>query len=139
MSNQFSSAAELYRRLDELTADLMYPSETDAPIGVMMWDTSERGSLTVDAVMDYFGIPSDSPISKVPPEDFFDGVIETYPWQNEQERRHTAQYQQARDLFFANVTAPKHYWIGEYTVEVFLWGRTRDGNYIILHTRIVET
>jgi len=129
---------QLYRQLEELAAGLLYPSETDAPIEVFLWETGERGALSLDALLDYYGIAHNT-VAEVPPEEFFEGVTDTYEWQDSQERADTERFCTMRDLFFANTTAQKHFWIGEHTVDVFLWGRTRDGNYVGFKTRIVET
>jgi hypothetical protein len=132
------SSEQLYRELYHLADGVLYPSETDAPIDVLLWEVSARGALTVDALVDTYGIFSQS-ISEVPAEDFFDGVTDTYEWHSDEERDMTERFRKMKELFFSNVSHPKHYWIGEKNVHVFLWGRTRDGNYIILKTGIVET
>ncbi|GBD05194.1 hypothetical protein HRbin20_00774 [bacterium HR20] len=133
------SAEQLYHELYRLADGVLYPSETDAPVDVLLWEVSQRGALTIDALLDAFGISPQQPVSDVPPEDFFEGVTDTYDWQNEEERAMTERFRRMKELFFANVTNPKHYWVGERNVHVFLWGRTSDGNYIILKTGIVET
>ncbi len=132
-------AEQLYRELYRLADGVLYPSETDAPVDVLLWEVSERGALTIDALVDAFGISHQQAISEVPPEDYFEGVTETYDWQNEEERAMAERFRRMKELFFANVAIPKHYWVGERNVHVFLWGRTSDGNYVILKTGIVET
>ncbi len=133
------NAEQLYRQAVAIAADLLYPSETDAPIDVFLWETAERGALSIDALLDYYGIPAPIPYAEAPPEEFFEGVTEFYEWQQEDERRNVQNFRTLRDLLFTNTTALKHYWVGEHKVHVFLWGRTRDGNYVGLKTHIVET
>ncbi|GIV54319.1 MAG: sugar-non-specific nuclease inhibitor NuiA-like protein [Candidatus Kapaibacterium sp.] len=130
---------QLYRTLDELASSLLYPSETDAPISVFLWDTTERGALTLDALLDYFGIPSSLPSVEVPPQEFFEGVTDIYEWHQEDERAAAERFHTLRDLFFTHTSGHKHYWVGEHRVDVFLWGRARDGNYVGFKTIIVET
>ncbi|MCX8051716.1 MAG: nuclease A inhibitor family protein [Chlorobi bacterium] len=129
----------LYRHLYQLAGGLLYPSETDAPVDVFLWDVSERGALSLDALVEYFGISRDMSVAEVPPEEFFEGITEVHDWHDESERRASENFRRMREIFFANVTQPKHYWVGERTVHVFLWGRTSDGNYVGIRTLIVET
>lgn len=133
------SAEQLYRQLETAACCVLYPSETDAPVNVFLWDVSERGALSLDALIETFGLPHDDVIAEVPPEDFFEGVTELYDWQTEEERRMTEHFRTMKQLFLDNVSDPKHYWVGEHTVHVFLWGRTHDGHYVGLRTYIVET
>lgn len=133
------TSEQLYDRLRRLADGLLYPSEIDAPVDVFFWDTSLHGELTIDALIETYHLPDDAPVSSVPPEEFFEGVTETYEWHTPEEREASERFQQAQELFFANVTNPKHYWIGEHKVHVFLWGRTVDGNYVGFQTRLVET
>lgn len=133
------SAEQLFYHLNKAAACVFYPSEVDAPVEVFLWDVSERGTLSIDALLEAFGLSRDDVVAEVPPEDFFDGVTELYDWQNEEERRITEHFRTMKQLFFGNVNDPKHYWVGEHTVHVFLWGRTQDGHYVGLRTYIVET
>ncbi|MCS6999319.1 MAG: nuclease A inhibitor family protein [Bacteroidota bacterium] len=133
------SGEQLYRKLSALAEGLLYPSETDATIEVFFWNSKERGELTLDALCDLYGISPEEHVVSVPPEDFFDGVTDVFDWQTPEERQASVRFAEMRDLFFANTSKAKHYWVGEGTVMVFLWGKAYDGNYVGFQTYIVET
>ncbi|MBL7975767.1 MAG: hypothetical protein JNJ85_12695, partial [Candidatus Kapabacteria bacterium] len=71
--------------------------------------------------------------------EFFEGVTEIYEWHTPEEIDETKQYQELRDVFFANVTKPRQLWFGERKVDVLVFGRTSDGDVVGLKTYIVET
>lgn len=139
MAHTHLASQELSHVLSEKLEGMLYPSETDSPIDVFVWDCSEQGAFTLNTLLGYYGFSDDTNVSEVPAEEFFEGLTEIYEWHTNEEVDHANRFKEVRDLFFANVTNPKHYWVGEHTVHVFLVGRTCDGNYIGLRTYIVET
>ncbi len=132
-TDQFSDA------LRRLCTGLLYPSETDAPIDVYVWNCSERGAMTYDNIAFDLHHPEDVLISESEAEEFFEGVTEVYEWHTPEEVEETKQYQELRKVFLENVTKPVQLWFGENKVDVLVLGRTSDGNYVGLRTFIVET
>ncbi len=125
--------------LRRLCTGLLYPSETDAPIDVYVWNTSERGAMTFDNIAFDLHHPEDVHVSESEAEEFFEGVTDIYEWHTPEEVEETKQYQALKEMFFANVTKPIQLWFGENKVDVLVLGRTSDGNYVGLRTFIVET
>ncbi len=132
-TDQFSDA------LRQLCTGLLYPSETDAPIDVYIWNTAEQGAMTFDNIAFNLHHPEDVLISESEAEEFFEGVTEVYEWHTPEEVEETKQYQELKKVFFENVTKPVQLWFGENKVDVLVIGRTTDGNYVGLRTFIVET
>lgn len=133
------TSTELIDELHQLVVGLLYPSETDAPIEVFFWSTSEKGAISDDNIAFELHHPEDVHIADSPAEEFFEGVTDTYEWHTPDEVEATQQFVKLRDTLFANITKPRQLWIGETKVDLVLYGRTTDGNYIGLKTHIVET
>lgn len=131
---------ELIDELQRLSTGLLYPSETDAPISVFEWRTGEKGAYTDENLMHDLGHPEDATLSEIETaEEFFDGLTDTYEWHTPEEIEMTKQFVELKEMLFANITKPRHIWIGEREVDVFVFGRTKDGDIIGLRTLIVET
>ena len=133
------STDTLIDELRKLSTGLLYPSESDAPIDVFVWRTSEKGAITNDNIAFELHHPEDVHIGESEAEEFFDGVTDIYEWHTPEEIEETKQYQQLKDVFLANVSKPLQLWFGERKVDVVVYGRTSDGDYVGLHTFIVET
>ena len=125
--------------LRRLCTGLLYPSETDAPIDVYVWNTAEKGAMTYDNIAFDLHHPEDVLISESEAEEFFEGVTEVYDWHTPEEIEETKQYQELKQVFFDNVSKPVQLWFSENKVDVLVIGRTSDGNYVGLRTFIVET
>lgn len=133
------STSELIDKLQHLVVGLLYPSESDAPIEVFVWHTGEKGAITDDNLAFEFGHPEDVLISESEAAEFFEGVTEIYEWHTPEEVEETKQYQELRDTFLENVSKARQLWFGERKVDVLVFGRTTDGDYVGLKTYIVET
>lgn len=132
-------SGELIDSLQKLCVGLLYPSESDAPIEVYHWDTAEKGAISDDNIAFELGHPEDVLISESDAEEFFEGVTEIYEWHTPEEVEETKQYQELRDVFISNVTKPRQLWFGENKVDVLVFGRTVNGDYVGLKTFIIET
>lgn len=133
------STNELIDELQKLSSGLLYPSESDAPIDVYIWRTAEQGALTIDNIAFQLHHPEDVHVSESEAGEFFEGLTDVYEWHTPEEIEETMQFQKLRDVFFANVTKPVQIWFGENKVDVVVYGRTSEGDYVGLRTFIVET
>jgi hypothetical protein len=95
--------------------------------------------MTLDNIAFHLHHPEDVLISESDAAEFFEGVTEVYEWHTPEEVQETLQFQELRDVFFANVTKPVQVWFGENKVDVLVIGRTSQGDYVGMRTFIVET
>lgn len=115
--------------LNELVAaaaGLLYPSETDAPFDVFCWtpqgdDPEAEIRLHVHEWGD---------VERVTPEAFFAEL---------RGDDNAARFEKLRRALKSTVFGLAVYRIGRVTVDIFLIGRTRNGNWAGVHTVSVET
>ena len=111
------------RILDELqkaTEGLLYMSESDYPFELVCWDGSV--DLTTEYLCEVAGKPAASPILELSVEQFLGGAFVTVA---------TVLKRHLSDL--------RVYKVGLINIPVYVVGRSPDGNWVGLSTRVVET
>lgn len=120
-------------RLQSLVADLWYPSETDAPVTVVVWPSPwPKGVLNpLEA--------GSSTITEHPPEQFFQPILKQPFWHSAQ-GEHLAQRYHAIQDFLRNTLADlRTYRVGQVEIALYLVGQHPSGVWVGLQTQVVET
>jgi hypothetical protein len=115
--------AKLKKAIDGLT----YPSESDEPFDVVIWDANGTAADQVAA-----HAAKDRPIEPVPFEKFFEQL---------QDSEDVARYQQLRQVMASLLHDLTAFRVGQgdVRVDVFVIGKSRSGDWCGLHTVSVET
>ncbi len=119
--------------LRQATAELWYPSETDAPLTVVQWPATQLEDATLQQ---FLGGES---VNRHPPEQFFDPVLNNPFWHTAQGEHLAQRYEAVRQLLYDRLTELHTYRLGTVEVSLYLIGRHPSGGYVGLGTTLVET
>jgi hypothetical protein len=125
---QFQSAIE----------GLYFPSETDYPFEVALWQEEEAP--TVENLLEQTEHPLDSPVETVELREFFHPVLQEQDWHSEEERSIVQKFRNLVELIEQTLSTVKVYQVGSIEVDVYIVGYDEtSGNWVILLTKMVET
>lgn len=132
------TTAEIIDRLKTATTDLYWSSESDYPFEIVTWD---RGvEMTPTALLARsnpdFDLDSTSSSSLA---DLFAPVLTVEDWYEEAELATVDRYQQLLQAIETNLFDLKVFRFGEVEVNIYIVGKTVNGDIVGLKTRSVET
>src|SRR5262249_32950352 len=124
--------------LQQATEHLLYQSETDEPFEVIHW---HNGAEKLDAakVRELSGNPPGTPVQTQTLDDFFEELVTPQKWHGEQEKADVQKYQNLLKLIKQQLTEAQVFRVGETDLDIYIVGRTREGDWAGLKTRAVET
>jgi hypothetical protein len=111
---------EVLEELRRASSGLLYMSESDYPFELVRWDGDTE--ITPDFLRSITGESADCPIEENNSNTFLGG-----------------RYQQLSNLLKANLSDLKVYKVGRINMPVYVVGRSPEGNWLGLSTRIVQT
>ena len=115
------SNEEILESLRRAAAGLLCMSESDYPFEVIQWEGSEE--LTPDFIRSLTGEAEDCPIQEIEVEDFLT----------------SGRYQRLSLALQSQLSNLKAYKVGRINMPVYLVGRSSEGSWLGLSTRVVET
>lgn len=122
-------------------APLFYPSETDAALNVIVWDTEV---VNPAFLRQQLNCSAEVAIEERPPSAFFDRVTCDAPgtycaWQGSDAESLAHQYQQLRNLMQTHLEQITFYRVGQIEVKAYVVGRYDAATWISIATLLVET
>ena len=124
--------------LQEAIQHLLYMSESDAPFEVVHWENG-RGPLDRKQVLALTGYEENTPIKEITLHDFFKDLIQKKSWYGEIERETMRQYQRLFAVIQQRLTDVKVFFLGKVRVEIYIVGRSADGDWVGVKTTAIET
>jgi len=115
--------------LGKAAEGLRYPSETDAPFEPFSWGRVQ-GDLTPQAAAKLAGAAADAPVEEQSADDFFQYLDAA---------ENADQFRKLRQAILAQLSGARVFRIGSINIDVYLVGRTKDGEWAGLKTQAVET
>lgn len=132
-------------RLQTLVADLWYPSETDAPVVVVVWpippgETTPKPQgkgdlLPIPPILANAGFP----ITDHPADHFFHPILSQPFWRSSQGEYLAQRYQDLQAFLQATLSNLHTYRLGEVEIALYLVGHHPSGHYLGVQTQVVET
>lgn len=122
-------------RLRAAVADLWYPSESEAPVTVVIWVVDRLDAATV---AEQVGCGVADVVARSP-EDWFQPILANDFWRSAQGGQLAQRYEALRDLLWSTLTDLQAYQIGTIEQDLYLMGRHPDGGYVGVQTQAVAT
>ena len=120
--------------LKKATRDLLYPSESDEPFRVFHWKGS-HGPLTSEELLKITKQDPDTPVEEISLDDFFSELTEEQGLDEEDARK----FQNLRKVIEEQLTDVRVFRVGEVKIDVYIVGKTKDGDWAGDKTSSVET
>ncbi|WP_242928925.1 nuclease A inhibitor family protein [Pontibacter vulgaris] len=134
MDNE-SMKSELVRAAD----GLLMLSETDAPLEYYFHEKPEDGFFDETVVVQWAGKPAGKKVEVQEVDYFFRNMMNTYPDDVDKRKQDAERFRQLVVTLKNLLQDVKVYRIHEIGIDVFILGRTPDGNYAGYKTLVVET
>jgi hypothetical protein len=122
-------------------APLCYPSETDAPLDVVIWQVT---CLSADTLKQQLNLPPETPLEERPISAFFDRVTcdvtgVTCAWQGPDAADLAQRYRILRDLMQTHLQSLAFYRLGRVEIAAYVVGQYDPTSWIGIATQLVET
>ncbi len=127
---------ELLEALREATRGLTFMSESDYPFEVFDWGGTEP---TPEFLRGLDGSDVAAPVEMRTPAKFFRAATSEPDWKGADELAVARRFQKLQRLLEENLSDLKVFRIGEVNLPVYVVGRSADGNWLGVSTRVVET
>ena len=133
--------SDLLETLKKLTKGLIYSSEADFAVKPFLWTKTEVEAelLTPDKVKALLKIKPNDAVEIVTLEAFFESAVALEDWFGEEEKQTAKQFQTLADTLRTNLAEIAVYKIGTAKKTVVIVGKTKDGEYAGVTTKVVET
>lgn len=128
---------ELISRLEKLSGNLLWMSESDYPWKVILWENTDI--IIPEGFKDIKKDGDEVAIEIVDLDDFFAPALKLRENQGDRKRAEVKQYQTLVDFLKANLQDIKVYRIGSVEIDVYIIGKTESGNLAGLSTTAIET
>lgn len=115
------SNEEIVENLSRAAAGMLFMSESDYAFEVIQWEGSQE--LTPDFIRSLTGEAEDCPVQEIEVEDFLTA----------------GRYQRLLLALQSQLSTLKAYKVGRINMPVYLVGRSSEGSWLGLATRVVET
>ncbi|WP_181357328.1 nuclease A inhibitor family protein [Stenomitos frigidus] len=132
-------SADLLTQLQAATAGLLWLSEMDAPFQVKHWSYPADTPLTTEALLQLTKQPPNALVKALAVDDFFAGATEDQDWFGEEEKAIAARYRELVALLKQHLSDLTVYQVGEVTLDIYVVGRTPEGELVGLATQASET
>jgi hypothetical protein len=131
------SDEQVSKELGEATRGLLFMSESDYPFEVVRWEGVEE--LSPDYLRGVAGQDATAPVEERTIADFFRVAAGEQEWKGEAELALAKRYQSLARLLEEELKGVKVYRVGEINIGVYVVGRSDEGSWLGVSTRVVET
>lgn len=131
------SDEQLCAELREATRGLFFMSESDYPFEVVRWMGVE--DLSPEFLRKVAGQDATAPFEEKTAADFFRVAAGEQEWKGEAELALSKRYQSLVRLLEESLKDIRVYRVGAVNIGVYVVGRSDEGNWLGVSTRVVET
>lgn len=131
------SSTDARAQLEALTASLLFVSESDFPLTVTQ--VGNFGDLDEATLLATLGKPQSSAVERITVDDFFGYAAQDQPWHTAEERSVAARYRSLLEFFRTALADARVFRIGVIEVDAYALGRSSDGKWLGVATKLVET
>ncbi len=128
---------ELGKKLEELTKELYYTSETDEKIVPYLGDRVE--SITTEEVSKANSSPNDTPVTETGVTELFESLTAIQDWYGEEEKATAGKFAELAELLKNNLRELKLYKVGKIEIDIYIIGLNDENCIQGIKTKAVET
>lgn len=129
----------LLARLEEISAGLLFPSESDAPLTPFRWEAPEGTELGPEALLVTLGLPAGTRVETTTVADVLEPFTELSASPSPEDEEDAKRFRAILDLLESALQETRAYRVGEVDIDVYLLGKHPGGGWMGLKTHAVET
>ena len=134
-----NNVISLKEEIKNLSADLMYPSESDEKIEYFEMEHSTDEKLSLADFRMYNGIKPETVITEIPFDDFFKPLIKIEDWFGDDEKKWAEDSLKLKNLLTDKAKDFQGFKVGSIEIDVFVFGKLDECKWIGLKTKMIET
>ncbi len=115
----------------------MFVSESDFPLRVIQ--LGDSADLAAPALLVAVGKPPTSSVEQVTVDELFGYAAQSQPWHTAQESLTVARYQALLAFLNTALKGARAFRVGSIDVDVYALGKSADGQWLGVATKLVET
>lgn len=132
-----SESLTMKKTIDKLTKDLVYISETDAPI--IPFTLEKAAAVTAAEVLRQTGNEPGETVDTIDPDTFFDRLTAIREWYGPREKRIAGRFEALKVELEEELADLKVFKIGKIRIEIYVVGLDKKGRLAGVKTNAVET
>jgi Nuclease A inhibitor-like protein len=130
------TTAEIIDRLQQVTVDLLWSSESDYPFEVVTWQNgTELNPTTLFSNLE----KPDRSIETITLADFFAPVLTVEDWYETAELKQVDRYTELLHAIESHLTDVMVFRVSKVEITIYIVGKTPTGDLVGLKTQVVET
>ena len=129
----------LKEQIEALTADLMYPSESDEKIAFFEMELSTAQKLSIADFRMFNGIKPETVITEISMDDFFKPLVKVEDWFGEEEKKWAEDSMKLKTLLSEKAKDFQIFKVGSVEIDVFVFGKVEECLWMGLKTKVIET
>lgn len=114
-------------------------SESDYPFEVFSWESENKENITPELILKRIERSLDTPIEVVDLDSFFELATAEQAWHSSEDKETVKRYQALIKILKDNLSDIQVVRLGKITIDVYIIGKTSDGDLAGLSTKLVET
>ena len=134
-----NNVISLKEEIKNLSADLMYPSESDEKIEYFEMEHSTDEKLSLADFRMYNGIKPETVITEIPFDDFFKPLVKIEDWFGDDEKKWAEDSLKLKNLLTDKAKDFQGFKVGSIEIDVFVFGKLDECKWIGLKTKMIET
>jgi hypothetical protein len=128
---------QIIEELRKASEGLLFMSEIDHPFEIVR--LGEEPELNEQLLREFAKASADDPVEQRGVDEFFRPAVSEPDWKTTEELALARRYQSLLRLLKDNLKEVRVYTVGKINMPVFILGKSAEGNWLGLKTRIVET
>jgi hypothetical protein len=129
---------QIKQLLTEASENLLYPSESDYPFAYVEWETGGE-KLTRKQIRQLAGKAGNESVKTLSPDDFFRPVTEVKDWYGQEEKATAERFRKLQEVIECNLADVRVFKVGNIEIDAYIVGKTQEGKFAGLSTKLVET
>jgi hypothetical protein len=117
---------------------LLYMSKTDSPFEIVHWEKRDTIRSSAD-LLSVIGQSSGMPVENVGLGEFFHDLIQDNDWHDAEAKKAVEKYRHLLTLLNEHLTDLRVFKVGEGEIDIYVVGRTAEGDWAGIMTTTVET
>lgn len=138
-SNAPETSSNLEGTIKPLLENLLYPSESDEPILFTHCYLKQETPLTGSQIEEWLMLPPSVFVEEIPEEEFWKPVTTVEEWYEEDEKIRTETFCKLQQVIEQHLSVRQVFRVGNSEIDVYLLGRTTEGDRAALKTKVIET
>ncbi len=128
---------EIITKLKTASDGLLWMSESEYPFEPVLWEDS--ADLTADKLLQQVKKSPGTPVKIVDVDGFFSNAIAEHDWYDEEQKTEVKKCRHLLETLKTNLSDITVYCVGKVEIDIYIVGKTPDGDLAGVSTIVVET